>query len=324
MPVFDDYEVSAADRVQPEACAFDLDRALKAVVALEATAPDDAFTATALGTERLGNGVVIRDDGLVLTIGYLVTEASQVLLTAHDGRKVQGHVLGVDQATGFGLVQALEPLGLPALELGDSRTLEPGGMLIMAGAGGRKHAAASRLVAREAFAGYWEYLLDDALFTAPAHPHWSGAALLDPAGDLVGVASLQLEHQAPGGRPKPLNMVVPIDILQPVFDDLLAGRDTGPPRPWLGVFAQEVDGRVVVLDVADGGPARRAELRRGDVVVAVGDSEVDDLSDFYRAVWARGPAGVDVPLVLDREGDVFEVVVASVDRKRLLKKPRYH
>ena len=324
MPVFDDYEVAAADRARPETFAFDLDRALHAVVALEAAVPDDAFTAGTLGTERIGNGVVVRDDGVVLTIGYLVTEASSVTLTTHDGRAVPGHVLGVDAATGFGLVQALEPLGVPALPIGDSRGLEAGDMVVTAGAGGRKHATASRVMARQPFAGYWEYLLDSALFTAPAHPHWSGAALIGPAGDLLGVGSLQLESQSPGGRPRPLNMVVPIELLAPVYERLLAGREEEAARPWLGVYAQEVEGRVTILGVADKGPASRAELRHGDVVVAVGDTAVEDLGDFYREVWALGPAGVSVPLTLDREGDVFEVTITSADRRKLLRKPKYH
>ena len=324
MPVFDDYEVAAADRARPETFAFDLDRALQAVVALEASVPDDAFTARTLGTERVGNGVVVRDDGVVLTIGYLVTEAASVTLTTHDGRAVPGHVLGIDAATGFGLVQALEPLGVPALRIGDSRGVEAGDTVVTAGAGGRKHAAASRVMARQPFAGYWEYLLDTALFTAPAHPHWSGAALIGPAGELLGVGSLQLESQGPGGRARPLNMVVPIELLEPIYERLLSGRDEAAARPWLGVYAQEVEGRVTILGVADKGPASRAELHQGDVVVAVDGTAVDDLADFYRAVWALGPAGVAVPLTLEREGDVFDVELTSSDRRRLLRKPRYH
>ena len=324
MPVFDDYEVAAADRARPETFAFDLDRALQAVVALEASVPEDAFTAQTLGSERVGNGVVVRDDGVVLTIGYLVTEASSVTLTTHDGRAVPGHVLGIDAATGFGLVQALEPLGVAALRIGDSRGLEAGDAVVTAGAGGRKHAAASRVMARQPFAGYWEYLLDAALFTAPAHPHWSGAALIGPKGDLLGIGSLQLESQGPGGRARPLNMVVPIELLEPIYERLLSGRDEASARPWLGVYAQEVEGRVTILGVVDKAPASRAELRQGDVVVAVDGTAVDDLADFYRAVWAVGDAGVAVPLTLEREGDVFDVELTSADRRRLLRKPRYH
>lgn len=324
MTVFDDFEVAAGDRPKPDSVGFDLDRALSAVVAVVARVPEDAFTAETLGVERVGNGVVIRDDGLVLTIGYLVTEAETVTLTTVDGRSVQGHVLGIDQATGFGLVQALEPLGAPALALGDSRGVEPGDRLVVAGAGGRAHAAAAKLVARDGFAGYWEYLLDAALFTTPAHPHWSGAALIGPEGDLLGIGSLQLEAEGPGGKPRPLNMLVPIELLPPVFDGLLTGKPDAPARPWLGVFTQESDGRVVVLGLSTGGPADRAELHRGDAVLAVAGRPVSDLAEFYRAVWALGPAGVDVPLTLDREGDVFDVSVKSSDRRRFLKKPRYH
>ncbi len=323
LSVFDDFEVAVADRPRPETLDFDLDRALSSVVALQAHVPQDAFTAETLGVERVGNGVVIRED-LVLTIGYLVTEAQSVELTTVNGRTVAGHVLGVDQATGFGLVQALEPLQAPALKLGDSRALTPGAPLVVAGAGGRAHAAAAKLVAREGFAGYWEYLLDAALFTAPAHPHWSGAALIGPGGELLGVGSLQLEAEGPGGKPRPMNMLVPIELLAPVLDGLLTGRPDAPARPWLGVYVQEQDGRVVVLGLSTGGPADRAELRRGDAVLAVAGRPVDDLAGFYRAVWALGPAGVGAPLTLDREGDVFDVTVATADRRRFLKKPRYH
>ena len=324
MPVFDDYEVAAANRPRPDSFDFDLDRALQSVVALEAAVPEDAFTAETLGTERIGNGVVIRDDGIVLTIGYLVTEASSVTLTTHNGRAIAGHVLGVDMVTGFGLVQALEPLGVPALPIGDSRTLEPGDEVVTAGAGGRKHAAAAHVMARQPFAGYWEYLLDSALFVAPAHPHWSGAALIGPTGELLGVGSLQLESQAPGGRTLPLNMVVPIERLGDVYEAMLTGGEAAAPRPWLGVYAQEVEERVTILGVAPGGPASRAELHQGDVVVAVGDTAVDDLAGFYTAVWGVGAAGVRIPLTLDREGDVFDVELTSADRRKLLRKPRYH
>jgi S1-C subfamily serine protease len=303
--------------------AFDLERALSAVVALRARAPSDAFTADTLGTERLGNAVLIREDGVLVTIGYLITEADQVTLTTQNGREVAGHVLGYDQATGFGLIQALDPLDIPALPMATSKTLSLGDDVVVAGAGGRSHAVAAQVVARQAFAGYWEYVLDEALFTAPAHPHWSGAALIGPGGELVGIGSLQLEHEAPGGRAAPINMMVPIELLAPIFNDLVAGRPKDQ-RPWLGVFAQEVDGRVVAMGFAGAGPAKRAGMREGDAILAVAGHRVDDLASFYRRVWALGAPGVDVPLRLDREGDVFDVNITSGDRRRFLKKPRYH
>jgi S1-C subfamily serine protease len=318
---FKGYEVQAAHRPSSDGHAFDLDRALSSVVALESQIPEGAFTAETLGTERLGNGAVISPNGLVLTIGYLITEAETVTLTLNDGRRVPAHPLGIDPVTGFGLVQALEPLDLPALPLGSSKGLDADSPLVIAGAGGRAHAAAGRILTRMPFAGYWEYLLDDALITEPAHPHWSGAALIGPDGELVGIGSLSLEAQSRGG-PKPINMFVPAELLPPILDDLAHGRPAHEPRPWLGVFCQELGSHVVVVGVNDGGPASRAELRPGDLILAVAGEDVEDLASFYTAMWAQGAAGAVIPLKLERDGDVFDVEVRSMDRSKLLKKPR--
>lgn len=320
---FDGYEVEAALRPSGQAYSFDLERTLSAVVALEAQIPEDAFTAGTLGTERLGNGTVIGPAGLVLTIGYLVMEAEQVTLTRNDGARIPAHVLGTDPVTGFGLVQALEPLGLPALPLGDSRTLTAESAVVIAGAGGRAHAAAGYVLARMPFAGYWEYLLDDAIITEPAHPHWSGAALIGATGQLMGVGSLSLERQSRRG-PKPINMFVPTELLPPILDDLAKGKPAHPPRPWLGVLAQELGPHVLVAGVSPRGPASRAELRAGDLILAVADSPVSDLAEFYTRLWAHGPAGATIPLRIQRDDDVFDVEIRSVDRVALLKKPRFN
>jgi len=325
MSTWDDWKIPSEAQPSPGDYGYDLDRALSSVVALSARVPADAFTAGTLGTERAGNGVLIREDGIVLTIGYLVTEAEQVWLTTNEGRVVPGHVLGFDQSTGFGVVQALGRLGLPALPLGRSAEATPGQRVVIGGAGGRARSLAARVVARQEFAGYWEYVLDEAIFTAPAHPHWGGAALIGPAGDLLGIGSLQLQQAAPDGRVVPLNMVVPIDLLEPVYDELLTlGRPSAPPRPWLGLFATENEGRIQIAGFAGNGPAQRAGLHEGDVVLAVAGTRVDDLADFFREVWRLGSAGVEVPLTLEREGDIFEVRVTSGDRHRYLKGARLH
>ncbi len=320
---FDEWEVPPEAQPNAGDYGFNLDRALSAVVAVNASIPGDAFTAETLGTERAGNGVVIREDGIVLTIGYLVTEAQDISLTAIDGRIVPGHALDYDSASGFGLVQALGDLGVPPLPIGDSRHAAVGEKVITAGAGGRTRSVASHIVARQEFAGYWEYALDEAIFTAPAHPHWGGSALVGSAGELLGVGSLQLQHRTPRGKVEPLNMVVPIQLLPPL-DDLLSGRVQRAARPWLGVYAQETDGKVVVIGFAGDGPAHRAGLHEGDAILAVGGMEVTNLADFYRAIWALGEAGVDAPLTLNREGDVFDVKVGTRDRRKFLKSPRLH
>ncbi len=320
---FEGYEVEARLRPVAQACAFDLDRTLSAVVALEARVPDDAFTASTLGTERVGNGSVISPNGLVLTIGYLVTEAVEVSLTLNDGRRVAAHVLGSDPVTGFGLVQALEPLGLPALPLGDSRTLKANAAVIIAGGGGRAHCAAGHVLARMPFAGYWEYLLDEAILAEPVHPHWSGAALLGSAGELLGVGSLSLQRQSQTGV-TPLNLFVPSELLPPILDDLARGKRPYPPRPWLGVLAQDIGDRVVVVGVSPGGPAARAQLQSEDIILAVAGRAISGLADFYTQLWAQGPAGVTIPLQVQRERDVFNVEIRSVDRTALLKKPKFN
>ncbi len=201
--------------------SFDLEQALRAVVALRATVPEDAFTASTLGTERAGSAVHIRD-GLFLTIGYLITEAESVWLSANDGQTVPGHAMAFDQETGFGLVQALGRIVLPTLELGDSQGARVGDPVVFAAAGGRRHAVAAKVAGRQEFAGYWEYLLDDAIFTTPAHPFWGGAALIGADGKLLGIGSLVLQQGTEGGKQQDMNMVVPVQLLLPILDDLLA------------------------------------------------------------------------------------------------------
>jgi len=321
---FQGYEVEARLRPSAEAYPFDLDRVLAAVVALEARVPADAYTAGILGTERIGNGVVVSPTGLVLTMAYLITEAREVILTLNNGRRVAAHVLGFDPRTGLGLVQALEPLDLPVMPIGTSQGLIGGAGVIVAGAGGRAHAAAGQVITRMPFAGYWEYLLDEAIMTEPAHPHWSGAALIGPKGDLVGLGYLSLETRDPDGGAKPINMFVPAELLPPILDDLARGQAPHPPRPWLGIFAQEIGNHVVVVGVSPKGPAARAELKPGDVILAVGDQPVADLAEFYTRLWAQGDAGTSIPLKVLREHDAFDMEVRSMDRGSLLKKPRFN
>jgi len=293
---------------------------LASVVAVRSSIPDDAFTAQTLGTLREGSGVVIRDDGLVLTIGYLITEAEEVWLTNQEGKVVAGHALAYDQETGFGLVQALGPLGLPALELGDSSKAKVGDPVALTDGGGQS--VQGQIVAKQEFAGYWEYLLDEAIFIAPAHPSWGGAALIDADGKLLGIGSLRLQMSRRGDIVD-INMVVPINYLRPILDDLLRrGRVDKPPRPWLGAFTAETNGKVVVMNVAKGGPAAEAGLKQGDIISDVRDAEVESLADFYRKIWAIGPAGSEVPMRIVRGGRETWLRVKSADRAEFLKKPQ--
>jgi len=290
------------ESVQPQSgeAQFDLERAFDAVVLVRAEVPEDAYSAATLGTERGGYGTVIREDGLVLTIGYLINEASQIWLTTNRGALVSGYPLAYDQATGFGLIQPLGKLGVPHLQRGLAADVKVGDSAFVIGHGGRAHSLRTRVIAKHEFAGYWEYLLDEALFTAPAHPQWGGAALLDAQGNLIGTGSLLVEQEV-NGEPRHVNMFVPIDLLNPIFDAMLkTGRSPHPPRPWLGMSTHDPGGKLVVARLSPDGPASRAGVRVGDVVLGVGGSDVQGLAEFFRTVWRLGPAGVEVPLTLSR------------------------
>ena len=320
-----EWEVPSELRPDPSEHDFDLDEALRSVVGVKALVPPDAFTAQSLGTERAGSGVVIRPDGLIATIGYLVTEAETIWLTTQDGRAIQGHALAYDFESGFGLIQALGRLDLPPLPLETGPAPRPGDVAVLASAGGRRHALRCTVAARQEFAGYWEYMLDEAVFTAPAHPSWGGAGLIGGDGRLLGVGSLVLQQQDGNGRRVDLNMVVPASLLPPVLDDLLAyGRPNKPARPWLGLYAAEDDDGVVVSSTARGGPAQRAGLHEGDRVLAVGGTRVSDLAGLWRAVWAAGDAGARLRLTVARDAAPRDMTLATIDRRAMLKAPRLH
>jgi S1-C subfamily serine protease len=320
-----DWEIPSNLQPDPVDYSFDLEHALRAVVGLRSLIPGDAFTAGVLGTERSGSGVIIRESGLIVTIGYLIMEAETIWITTADGRAVPGHALAIDPDSGIGLVQALGKLDLPALELGDSDKLRSGDAAVFAAGGGRRHAIETQIVARQEFAGYWEYVLDDALFTAPAHPFWGGGALIGGDGKLLGIGSLILQQGDRKGRRLDMNMVVPISYLAVVLEELLQyGAPHRPARPWLGLYAAEDDDALVVGGIAEGGPADGAGLRAGDRIIAIDGEEVTELAGLWRRVWASGSAGAEVKLQVARDGRAHSISIRSADRARFLKSPQLH
>lgn len=318
-----DWRVPPAAQPRIEDYDFDLDRALSAVVGLHAIVPSSAFSAETLGVERSGNGVMI-DDGLILTIGYLITEAETVWVHLGDGRVLPGHPLAVDAENGFGLVQVLGSIDLVPLPLGNSKTVKAGDAAVLGGVGGRTRSVACRIIAKEEFAGYWEYALDEALFCYPSHPNWGGTGLISASGELIGIGSLQLER-VQNNKNEHLNMVVPIDLLKPGLDDMRRfGRVNRPARPWLGIYSTEVDDKVVVVGLSSRGPAAEADLKTGDVILAVDGETIASQMELYRKIWGLGPAGVSVPLTLHRDGLTFDTVLQSADRARFQYRPRLH
>jgi S1-C subfamily serine protease len=318
-----DWEFPTELRPRPEDWRFDLDRALDAVVQLRAEIPEDAFTAPLLGTERAGNGIVI-GESLVLTIGYLITEATTLWLTTNKGGVVGGYPLAYDQATGFGLVQPLGRLNVAPLERGSAASCRVGENVVVAGHGGRAHALKATVFAKREFAGYWEYVLDEALFTAPAHPQWGGSALIGGDGRLLAIGSLLVQEKVDAGTLQG-NMLVPIDLLEPILDDMLkTGRANRAPRPWLGMYTTEAGSKLVVAGLAPNGPAERAGVQVGDLVLEVAGAKPRDLADLWRRIWRLGSPGVEVQLKLQRKTAQADARLVSADRNDFLKKPHLH
>jgi serine protease Do len=293
---------------------------LAAVVKVKTFVPGDSRTAETLGREREGSGVIIDQAGLILTIGYLMVEAQGAEITTSDGRTVPAQVIGYDHESGFGLLRADPAPKVKPLSLGRSGDLKERDPVLIASQGGPDMAGPAFVVSRRVFAGSWEYMLDDAIFTAPPHPAWSGAALIDREGKLVGVGSLIVGDTTGTNTHLPGNMFVPIDRLKPILADLIAdGRVSGPAKPWLGLNTEEMRGRLFVTRVSPESPASRAGIQPGDVVVSIGGETPRDLADFYRKLWSRGPAGVDVTLGVLQGTSMREFTLKTVDRRQHLR-----
>jgi S1-C subfamily serine protease len=310
---------------EPGSPGVDADKFFSAIVKVQTRALSDARSAATLGTEREGTGIVIDDKGLIVTIGYLVIEADEVKVTDARGRTLPASVVGYDHASGLALVRPIAPLDASPLAIGDSGRLAESDPVLVVSYAGRDDLTLAHVVSRRVFTGSWEYLLDRAIFTSPPSLNWSGAALIDRDGALLGVGSLIL-RDATGEDPHlPGNMFVPIDLLKPILPDLLkTGRRAGPARPWLGVSADEVQGRLLVSRISPDGPADRAGLHSGDIILAVGGEAVHTQAEFYRKVWGRGSAGSEIPLRVLQESEVRELKLRSIDRLDYFRqKPMY-
>jgi len=293
---------------------------VRGVVQVDAVIPPDARSAGSLGTERVGTGVLIDHSGLVVTIGYLILEASEVTVTGAGQGAVPATIVAYDHESGFGLIRANQPLNVAPVGLGNSTALRAMQPLLVVSHAGEIDATGVYLVDRREFAGYWEYLLEDALFTSPPHGQFGGAALIDQEGRLVGIGSLFVKDAGRHGRTVPGNMFVPIDELKAIMGDLLSrGRRADPGRPWLGLTMEEHRGRVFVTKVSPDGPAEAAGIEPNDMILGIDGVQVDGLADFYRKVWSRGDAGVTVPLDVLRDLEINPVTVESNDRYRYLR-----
>ncbi|MGE5095484.1 MAG: S1C family serine protease [Betaproteobacteria bacterium] len=292
-----------------------------AVVGVKVRAIANARSADTLGAERTGSGVVFAPQGLILTVGYLILEADDVQVSTAQGRNVPASVVAYDHATGFGLLKPLGPLDVKPIALGSSAKVDVLDRLLVASGAGEDNLSVATVVAKRAFAGYWEYLLDEAIFTSPPRADFGGAALINTEGQLVGIGSLFVMDAATPGERLPGNMFLPIDLLKPVLSEMIAtGRQHGGRRPWLGVSSIEQDGRLKVLRVSTDGPAEKAGLEPGDIILGLDGTKVHTLPDFYRKLWAAGKPGTEVTLEVLKGTEVREFKVRSIDRIDMIRR----
>ncbi len=305
--------------IMPAYAQQEAEQLLKAVVKVKSTVPDEARTAGVLGTTREGNGVLIDSDGHILTIGYLILEAAGIEVLDQEGQKIPARYIGYDHKTGFGLIRADKTLNITPIELGQSSDIKAGDPVLVIGHGGVDSVQGVRVVLRGEFTGYWEYLLDNAIYTTTPYADYGGAALIGRDGKLLGIGSIFTRKTIADLGAVPCNMFVPIDLLRPILSQLIATGSSGePPQPWLGLQIDEVHGRLFVLRVTSGGPAEKTGLASGDIILKVDKKALRGLADFYRKVWALGNAGVEVPLSVLQGIEIRDIVVRSGDRNQYL------
>ncbi len=320
----DEWKFPHSLRPDPEKLLFNLSQAVNSIVKVRTVIPSAAFTADILGTERIGSGVLINNNGLILTVGYLVTEADTIWLTTNLNQSIPGHVVAYDQVTGLGLIQALGALDIDASELDSSNLVTVNDDIFFISYGGIEHSLHTKVSRIDEFAGYWEYLLQDAIYTSPPHPQWGGAGVFNAKGNVIGIGSLFLQEIFEGENQQG-NLVIPTSILKPIMNDMLEfGRPSAPARPWLGLYAVESESALAVSGLARYGPAELAGVLQGDNIIGVGEEKTSTLANFFRSVWNLGAAGVPVPIHINRDGNHLQLVINSIDRNDFLLKPQTH
>jgi S1-C subfamily serine protease len=304
----------------PGAAAQSVEDLFGAIVYIKTFVPNDARSARTLGRERDGTGIVIDQNGLILTANYLATEATGGEVTFSNGKTVQAQIVGVEPDSGIALLRALTPPPVKPIQLGSSGDLKEKDPALILSHGGAKGAAPAYVVSRRAFAGSWEYLLEDAIFTSPMIQGWSGAALVSKDGKLVGIGSLMVNDAGGKGGSDPGNMFVPIDRVKPILGDLIAEGKLATSRPWMGFTTQEAHNRLFVVRVTPGGPAESAGLKEGDIIAGVGGQTSSTLVDFFRKVFARGDAGTEIPIDIQQGTRTRTITIRSAERSSQYRK----
>jgi S1-C subfamily serine protease len=295
---------------------LNFDSTLNSIVSINTYAPDNSFSAELLGTERSGHGVVISDDGLIVTVGYILTEADSIWIKTKKKEAVQGYIVGNDFESGLGLIKAVEPLHVPKMACGDLKDLHVNDSVMVAGYGGLGYTIEASIVEIKEFAGRWEYILDEAIYTSPVHPNWAGAALIGKEGKLYGIGCLLIQEAEQSEKVDGYNMFIPVNTITPFIEEILEhGGRKKRPRPWLGMLVHDEEGQLIITGIFTGCPADQAGLKLGDIIISVRDIPVTSLANLFREIWKLGNSGVDVPLSIIRDGQKLEVHVISSDRE---------
>lgn len=300
---------------------------LKSIVSISSLVPEHAQTATILGTKRTGNGVLVNQMGLIVTIGYLIAEAKQIwITTAHDETVMADTVL-YDYESGLGLLKPLGPISIPSVIVAnrDKKVNVGDKGYLLAGFGGLEQTIAVDITSCDSFTGYWEYVLEQAFYTAPAHPSWGGAALLNKRGELAGIGSLYLENPPTSNTEFSGNLCVPIELLWPSFWELReSGNTINNNRPYLGFFVSQVEGQFRVLGLYNSSPAALAGIKTGDIINSINGVVPQTLSHLFKLIWKAGPAGTVISIEIESRDKHTSIDVMSAERKAIWINPTLH
>jgi len=285
----------------------------ESIVSVRSIVPSEARTAASLGVEREGNGVAI-DEKHILTIGYIVIESESIEIGLPDGRRLPAKLVGYDHTTGFGIIKSIVPLKMPSLKLGDSDNIDSEQDLLILPSPNRGAGSIVRSVSRRPFTGWWEYFVENPIYTTPSNGLWAGAPILNNNGEILGIGSLFVSESVPGIF-SPGNMSVPINLLKPILEDLISsGRRKSKIQPYLGISSDDSNNQIIVTRISDGGPAFQAGIRPQDIIVTINGSQVSDLKSFYQKLWKSGEAGITIELSVLRRGTIMNFSVKTVDR----------